>query len=132
MSTDLSLPGRYIGGHVDDVKHIAVSKILGTPFGLSAKAGEKLFERIHAGLASSQAVVLDFEGVRSVTTVFLNNAVGRLFGKYPADVIQKRLKVINAQESIRALLDLSARNAISYFSDPEAAEARDRELVTDE
>lgn len=120
------------GAEVEATVLIPIADLVDSPFALSASAGRKVYDAIQAELSAGRSVVLDFSGVENATTVFLNNAVGQLYGHYPEAEIEKRLQVRNAAGSLGSLLKLAVRNAKAYFADRDAAEARDRELVSED
>lgn len=111
---------------------VKVKEVVGSGYALSAGAGEAVYDRVACSIAAQRPTVLDFDGVDNATTVFLNNAVGRLYGTYEADDIRKLLSVENATDNIVALMQVAVRNAKQYFADKEAAEERDRNLVLDD
>jgi hypothetical protein len=61
--------------------------------------------------------VLDFEGVRGITLSFGDEIVGifaRAFGKFGKEWIKRNVKVINANENVRSILNLSVKLALKH------------------
>jgi len=72
---------------------------------------EKMEEII---MKNGKVAVLDFEGVRGITLSFGDELVGiftRAFGK---EWIKRNVRVINANENVRSILNLSVKLASKY------------------
>jgi hypothetical protein len=72
---------------------------------------EKMEEII---MKNGKVAVLDFEGVRGITHSFGDELVGiftRAFGK---EWIKRNVRVINANENVRSILNLSVKLASKY------------------
>jgi len=65
-------------------------------------------------MKKGKVVVLDFEGVRGITQSFGDEIVGiftRAFGK---EWIKRNVRVINANENVRSILNLSVKLALKH------------------
>jgi hypothetical protein len=62
-------------------------------------------------------VAISFEGVEDLTTVFLNAAVGQLYGRFEEDKIRSKLSVINASNQDLETLKHSIDRAKEYFKE---------------
>jgi hypothetical protein len=65
-------------------------------------------------MKKGKVVVLDFEGVRGITHSFGDEIVGifaRAFGK---EWIKRNVRVINANENVRSILNLSVKLALKH------------------
>lgn len=72
---------------------------------------EKMEEII---MRNGKVAVLDFEGVRGITHSFGDELVGifaRAFGK---EWIKRNVRVINANENVRSILNLSVKLALKH------------------
>lgn len=108
---------------------IDVKRLVGSDFALSADSGDRVFAAIDDALREGRLVVLDFAGLDNATTVFLNAAVGRLYGSYDADRLREQVRVANANELVARMFRLVTKNAKRYFEDQRRAEERDELLL---
>ncbi len=72
---------------------------------------EKMEEAI---MKEGKVVVLDFEGVRGITHTFADEIVGiftRAFGK---EWLKRNVRVINANENVRFILNLAVKIALRH------------------
>ncbi len=72
---------------------------------------EKMEEII---MKNGKVVVLDFEGIRGISHCFADEIVGiftRAFGK---DWVKKNIKVVNANENVRGMLNLAVKIALKH------------------
>lgn len=70
---------------------------------------------VKRGLQADDKVVLSFEGVTDVTSVFLNTAIGRFYGNYSWDFLKDNLSVENMKPEDMALLKRVVDNAKCFF-----------------
>ena len=110
---------------------INVKDLVGSDFALSADSGDFVFTAIDGALRDGGRVVLDFDGLDNATTVFLNAAIGRLYGSYDAERLRERVSVANANDLVARMFRLVTRNAKRYFEDRKAAEERDDLMLSD-
>ncbi len=97
-------------------------------FALSADQGRCLGEQVREALQGGEESVLDFAGIRSVISAFLNPAIGELYGAFPAEVVDDRVRVINASPVQEQSVELVRSNARRYYQDPEFRRAQDSAL----
>ncbi len=72
---------------------------------------EKMEEAI---MKEGKVVVLDFEGIRGITHTFADEIVGiftRAFGK---EWVKRNVRVINANENVRFILNLAVKIALKH------------------
>jgi len=72
---------------------------------------EKMEEVI---LKNGKVAVLDFEGVRGITHTFADEIVGiftRAFGK---EWVKRNVRVVNANENVRSMLNLAVKIALKH------------------
>lgn len=98
---------------------ISMFEIVGSSFCVASGDGQKVFERLNTAFEAERNVVLSFQNVTTLTSAFLNAAIGQLYGKYAEDVIRSLLKVEEAKQDDLALLKRVVDNAKLYFKDPE-------------
>ena len=75
--------------------------------------GEVVRERVEkAIMEEGKKVVLDFEGVRGIAHTFADEIVGiftRAFGK---EWVKENIRVVNANENVKSMLNLAVRLAL--------------------
>jgi hypothetical protein len=86
---------------------------------LTPEEGERLLAVVHEGLSSGRPVILDFAGVRIVTSAFLNAAIGRLYGSFSHDDIRQLLSIENLSDIGRFTLKRVVENSKAYYESPE-------------
>jgi hypothetical protein len=69
-----------------------------------------------AGTSGGQTVELDFDGVTTLTSSFLNAAIGRLYEKFDPKDLACRLTFKRLDRTDEGLLRLVQNNAIRYYS----------------
>ena len=92
---------------------------------VSPDDAQRLFDRLHEALRVGKAVEMDFGGVDTIATVFLNVALGKLFGQFEAEAIERQLRWRNVADVDERLIRLVIRNAKAHYK--MTPEARERE-----
>ena len=95
---------------------------------ITAGQGKQLYDAIHPALMEGLEVVLDFEGVRSLVSLFLNNSVGLLFKDFERARLDRLLHFEHATDSQMETLQRVMSNAEKYHRDPEYRKAVDEVL----
>ncbi len=83
---------------------ISLFKVVGSPLCIAAGDGQKVFERVVSALTADKKISISFHNVTTLTSAFLNAAIGQLYGKFDEDVIRTLLRVENAEQDDLALL----------------------------
>lgn len=81
--------------------------------------GRKISDEATECLRNGGQVVLDFTGVMTVTSSFLNPAVGALFGRFNEEDLESHLSWTGLDRADTALLELVIENAKDYLRQPE-------------
>jgi hypothetical protein len=97
---------------------MSVHEIVGNPLCVASDDGQKVHDRIAAALKEGVRVNLSFLNVKSVTSAFLNAAVGQLYGEFSEEKIRESLQVSHADQDDLALLKRVVETAKAYFKDP--------------
>lgn len=97
---------------------ISPYEIVGSPLCVASDDGQKVFERIAMALKESQPVTVSFRNVTSLTSAFLNAAIGQFYGSFSPGEIRARLKVKDMVPADLALLKRVVDTAKEYFKDP--------------
>ena len=58
---------------------------------VSSEDGAKLCALIQESLDRSETVTLDFAGVTTLASLFLNNAIGCLYGSYNKNLLEEKI-----------------------------------------
>lgn len=82
---------------------------------LSPEEGEALFKEVYETLRRGDHVCLDFSGVETLASSFLNTAVGRLFGKFDHDLVESRLRWSGLDRQDERIIKLVIENAKDHF-----------------
>jgi len=70
---------------MNDRVSIRVADLIGGPLCISAEDGQKVFEKILPLLKKSRSVNISFDHVDMVISLFLNVAIGQLYGSFSED-----------------------------------------------
>ena len=103
----------------EDIK-ISVFGIVGSPLCVASSDGQKVYERLKTALETDRKIVLSFHNVTTLTSAFLNAAIGQLYGTFNEKQIRSLLKVEDAEQDDLALLKRVVDNAKLYFKNTEA------------
>ncbi len=102
---------------------IRVFEVVGSASCVAASDGQKVHDQISDALRSGRQVVISFMNVDSLTSAFLNPAIGQLYGEFDEETIRARLSVADMDADDRALLKRVVDTAKRYFKDPSRFEA---------
>lgn len=97
---------------------LSIYEIVGSPLCVASEDGQKVFDRIAAALRQGRTVTVSFRNVTSLTSAFLNTAIGQLYGSFNEDEVRAKLRVQDTQPDDRALLKRVVDTAKEYFKDP--------------
>ena len=102
---------------------IGVVEVVGDSICVAQNDGQRLFEVLHDALEGGQKVALSFAGVGSLTTAFLNAAVGQLLRTFDAEYLRANITFRDMTGEHLRLLKEVIELARLYFSDPERFDA---------
>jgi hypothetical protein len=109
-----------------------VFEIVGSPLCVASDDGQRVFDRIASAFKEERNVTLSFLNVSSLTSAFLNAAIGQLYGFYSEEEIRSQLKVKDMQPDDLALLKRVVDIAKAYFKDPKRFDRAIQEVLGDE
>jgi hypothetical protein len=112
MSTNLSL---------------SIFEIVGSPLCVASGDGQKVHDRLAVAMKEGRGVTLSFHNVTTLTSAFLNAAIGQLYGAFSEEQIRSLLKVKDIQPDDLALLKRVVETAKQYFKDPQKFDQAVRE-----
>ena len=96
---------------------------------ITAEQGQRLLAEIEPRLLAGEAVTIDLTGVKTLLSLFLNNAIGPLFKHLDRKQLDQLLYFENPSETQRQTLDLVLQNAEAYHRNPAMKKAIDDTLV---
>lgn len=74
------------------MKRIVIKDVIKTDLAVTAEKAQYLFDLLTRNIKDHQSVILDFTGVRILTTAFLNIAIGELYRIEKSKVLNKYIK----------------------------------------
>jgi hypothetical protein len=95
---------------------VRVYDIVGSPICVSADDGQKVYDKIEPLLRDGHKVALSFDKVGTMISLFLNAAIGQLYGVFPEERIRELLSVQDVSKEDLVLLKRVVDNAKSYFA----------------
>ena len=111
---------------------ISIFEVVGNRLCVASGDGQKVYERLATALKAGGSVALSFHNVTTLTSAFLNAAIGQLYGSFSEEKIRSLLKVEYMDPDDLALLKRVVDNAKLYFKDPQRFDQVIRETLEDE
>jgi hypothetical protein len=109
--------------------NIMVFEVVGSGLCVASDDGQKVYEQIASVLSGGRRVELSFLNVESLTSAFLNAAIGQLYGKFSEDQIRQGLKVSDIAPEDLALLKRVVDTAKEYFKNPDRVNKARRDVL---
>lgn len=97
---------------------VVVRDILKGPLAISSSDGQGVHDVIQKELRSGKSLKLDFDGISTLTSAFLNACVGQLLGEFRDSILRRRLRIVGLVDQDLALLKRVVDSAKAYFRDP--------------
>ena len=97
---------------------IRVYEVVGSPLCVASDDGQKVYDQIAVALRGGRKVELSFQNVSSLTSAFLNTAIGQLYGEFSEEEIRAGLTVTDATQDDLLLIKRVVDRAKEYFQDP--------------
>ncbi len=91
--------------------------------------GDKIYNIIEKALNEGKKVLISFQNIERVTSAFLNNAIGKLYGKFDEDVLKDSLSLEHMSLSGKILLKRVISTAKLYFKDPDKMRKSVKEIL---
>ena len=108
---------------------LSIFEIVGSPLCVASSDGQKVCDRLEAALKERRNVMLSFRNITTLTSAFLNAAIGQLYGKFSEEDIRALLNVQDIQQDDLALLKRVVETAKQYFKDPKKFDQALRETL---
>ena len=99
------------------VTRMSVYEVVGSPLCVASNDGQMVNDRLSLALTQAQGVVLSFHNVSTITSAFLNVAIGQLYGTFTEEQIRSRLRVEDIDPQDALLLKRVVETAKMYFQD---------------
>lgn len=96
----------------------SIFEIVGSALCVASSDGQKVHDRLVAALKEGRSVMLSFHNITTLTSAFLNAAIGQLYGTFSEEQIRALLKVRDMPADDLALLKRVVETAKLYFKDP--------------
>lgn len=110
---------------------LSVFEVVGSPLCVASDDGQRVHDRIAAAFKEGSNVTVSFLNVSSLTSAFLNAAIGQLYGSFTENEIRSKLKVKDIEPDDLALLKRVVETAKQYFKDPKRFNKAVEEAVGD-
>ncbi len=110
-------------------KIVSVSSVLDSPSALTQEQGEKIYQLVSDSISSKQKIVLDFDGIESMISPFLNNAIGKLYGSYPSETIKEYLSLTNFPTVKQSTLTIVIENAKKFYQNKAAYASTVKDVI---
>jgi len=81
--------------------------------------GKKVYDVIVEVLRNGKKVLISFKGVTDLTSAFLNNAIGKLYGDFDEAFIKSKISVTDISKNDVVVLKRVVDRAKSFFNDPD-------------
>ena len=114
---------------MDDSISLSVFEIVGSPLCVASDDGQMVFDRIFAAIKENRDTVVSFRNVNSLTSAFLNAAIGQLYGSLSEEKIREKLRVADMDADDMALLKRVVDTSKNYFQNPLVHKAAMEEML---
>lgn len=111
---------------------IDVAKVIDNPSALTQEQGDCVSSLIVPYLKKRESIILDFSGVESMISPFLNNAIGKLYENFTSEEIQKYLSFSEFPKEKIGTLNLVISNAKKYYANKDIFEKTVKEVIDNE
>lgn len=95
---------------------VNVADAINSPSALTQEQGEIIFRLISLAIEDKKEITLDFDGIESMISPFLNVAIGKLYGIYSSDTISSYLRINNFPPAKSSTLKIVIENAKKYYA----------------
>ncbi len=110
---------------------LSIFEIVGSRLCVASDDGQKVYERISTALKEGRSVEISFMNVASLTSAFLNAAIGQLYSSFTEEHIRANVRVVGTQPDDLALLKRVVDTAKDYFKDPAVFKDATRDMIGD-
>jgi len=112
---------------------LRIYDIVGGPFWISQKDGQKVYEKLVTAFRAHRVVNLSFADRENLIAAFLNVAIGQLYnGDFSEEFLKTHLIPVDITNDDREMLNVVIDNAKQYFANPHIYDQAWKEEVSDE
>lgn len=111
---------------------ISVYEVVGSALCVASDDGQKVHDRIAKAITEKKEVTISFKNIESLTSAFLNTAIGQLYGNFKDEQVREYLNVIEMEPDDLSLLKRVVDTAKLYFDDPERFKDATQEVLGDD
>ena len=104
---------------MNDPITIRVFEIVGSGLCVASDDGQKVHDQIAIALREGRKSNISFHNVESLTSAFLNTAIGQLYGEFSEEQIKTSISVKDMSGDDLDLLKSGVDTAKLYFKDPD-------------
>ncbi len=110
---------------------IRIVDIINTNVAVTTENGNKVFNLIDENLKQNKFVKINFSNIETMTTAFLNSAIGQLYSResYDSDFLNKHLSLKNCKRNHFSLVLMVIERAKEYFADKKSFEKNLKESL---
>lgn len=80
------------------------------------KQGDQIYKMITEQFSKNNKVTIDFAGMKTVLSTFLNNAIGTLYKDYSSEYLNANLKIENLCEDDLFILKRVIKRAKDFYA----------------
>lgn len=95
---------------------IKVVDTIGKVLCISEEDGQIIFEKISSILKNGDGVNINFDGACVISTLFMNTAIGKIYGSFDEDNIKTLVKIEGLSPENKEVLRFVVDNAKRYYS----------------
>lgn len=96
---------------------------------VSRDMGEKIYDAIVPSLEKGATITIDFTNVLTLTSQFLNPAIGRLYGKFDKSFLAEHIKWSGIDEVDASIVRTVIENAEDYYRKNPAARTHQQDII---
>lgn len=111
---------------------VSVYRVAGSPLCVASSDGQKIYDRLAIALKEKQNVALSFHNITTLTSAFLNAAIGQLYGTFSEEEVRSLLQVEDMEPDDLVLLGRVVDTAKQYFKDPQRFKQAVQEVLGDD
>lgn len=104
---------------MDNEVIINVVEVVGDSICVTDEDGKKVYDVIKGALSNGKKIIISFDGVTDLTSAFLNNAIGQLYGNFDEVFVKSKLSVTDISDNDVVILKRVVDRAKSFFDDPD-------------
>ncbi|AKP67389.1 STAS-like domain-containing protein [Companilactobacillus ginsenosidimutans] len=93
------------------MKKIVIQKVINNSLAVNTEQGKMVFTVINEALNHGEKITIDFTGLSTITTAFLNLSIGRLYQMNTQEELKERINVdlstlsLYQQEKLQRVID---------------------------